>query len=111
MLLLLRSARKPDAMRGLSRPQRFAHFMLSVFKYMIPSSEQPVRASRVAELLPEPLTLVPDDQDPGAVAMIFADWQSCGDDLSELRSWARAIGGRLDPCLTCSPSAEGSSGG
>ena len=40
--------------------------------------------SRVAELLPEPLTLVPDDHDPGAVAMIFADWQSCGDDLSEL---------------------------
>lgn len=40
--------------------------------------------SRVAELLPEPLTLVPDDDDPGAVAMIFADWQSCGDDLSEL---------------------------
>ena len=40
--------------------------------------------SRVAELLPEPLTLVPDDQDPGAVAMIFADWQSCGDDRSEL---------------------------
>ena len=40
--------------------------------------------SRVAELLPEPLTLVPDEHDPGAVAMIFADWQSCGDDLSEL---------------------------
>jgi hypothetical protein len=40
--------------------------------------------SRVAELLPDPLTLVPDDQDPGAVAMIFADWQSCGDDRSEL---------------------------
>jgi len=40
--------------------------------------------SRVAELLPEPLTLVSDDHDPGAVAMIFADWQSCGDDRSEL---------------------------
>ncbi len=40
--------------------------------------------ARVAELLPAPLTLVPDDQDPGAVAMIFADWQSCGDDRSEL---------------------------
>jgi acetoacetate decarboxylase len=46
--------------------------------------------SRVAELLPEPLTLVPDDQDPGAVAMIFADWQSCGDDLSELMDPVRA---------------------
>lgn len=39
---------------------------------------------RIRELLPEPLTLLPDDQDPGAVAMIFADWQSCGDDRAEL---------------------------
>lgn len=39
---------------------------------------------RIREILPEPLTLVPDDQDPGAVAMIFADWQSCGDDRAEL---------------------------
>ena len=46
--------------------------------------------SRVAELLPDGLTLVPDDQDPGAVAMIFADWQSCGDDLSELDDPIRA---------------------
>jgi acetoacetate decarboxylase len=46
--------------------------------------------ARVAELLPEPLTLVPDDADPGAVAMIFADWQSCGDDGSELLDPVRA---------------------
>ena len=46
--------------------------------------------SRVAELLPDPLTLVPDDQDPGAVAMIFADWQSCGNDFSELDDPVRA---------------------
>ncbi len=33
----------------------------------------------VAELLPAPLTPVHDDEDPGAVAIIFADWQSCSD--------------------------------
>ncbi len=33
--------------------------------------------ARVAELLPSPLELAPDD--PGAVALIWADWQSCGD--------------------------------
>jgi acetoacetate decarboxylase len=38
----------------------------------------------VAELLPAPLTPAHDDEDPGAVAMIFADWQSCGSDFSEL---------------------------
>ena len=30
---------------------------------------------RVRELLPEPLELT--DEDPGAVALIWADWQSC----------------------------------
>lgn len=46
--------------------------------------------ARVAELLPEPLTLVPDDMDPGAVAVISADWQSCGNDFAELDDPVRA---------------------
>ncbi len=37
---------------------------------------------RVAELLPEGATLV--DDDPGAVALIWADWQSSGDDFEEI---------------------------
>ncbi|MEO5723717.1 MAG: acetoacetate decarboxylase family protein [Ilumatobacteraceae bacterium] len=45
---------------------------------------------RVAELLPVPLTVVPDDLDPGAVAIVFADWQSCGADFSELDDPVRA---------------------
>jgi len=36
----------------------------------------------VSELIPEGATL--DDDDPGAVALIWADWQSTGDDFSEL---------------------------
>jgi acetoacetate decarboxylase len=43
---------------------------------------------RVAELLPPPLTLAPED--PGAVALIWADWQSCGDDEAELLDPVRA---------------------
>ncbi len=42
----------------------------------------------VAELLPAPLQLA--DDDPGAVAIIFADWQSCGDDHGELLDPGRA---------------------
>jgi acetoacetate decarboxylase len=38
--------------------------------------------ARVAELLPSPLS--PALEDPGAVALIWADWQSCGDDGAEL---------------------------
>ncbi|ONI74756.1 acetoacetate decarboxylase [Actinosynnema sp. ALI-1.44] len=37
---------------------------------------------RVRDLLPEPLELAEDD--PGAVALIWADWQSCSDSREEL---------------------------
>lgn len=38
--------------------------------------------ARVGELLPDPIE--PADEDPGAVAVIFADWQSCSDTFEEL---------------------------
>ncbi|MBM2614607.1 acetoacetate decarboxylase family protein [Actinoplanes sp. LDG1-06] len=38
--------------------------------------------ARVAELLPPPLEPAPDD--PGAVALIWADWQSCSSGRTEL---------------------------
>ncbi|MBW4077899.1 MAG: acetoacetate decarboxylase [Acidobacteria bacterium] len=38
----------------------------------------------VRAVLPPDVDLVHDDEDPGAVAFIWADWQSCGDDRSEL---------------------------
>jgi acetoacetate decarboxylase len=44
--------------------------------------------ARVAELLPAPLEPAPDD--PGAVALIWADWQSCGDAAEELLDPVRA---------------------
>ncbi len=40
--------------------------------------------SAIAALLPEGVTLVNDNEDPGAVAFIWADWQSCGADGTEL---------------------------
>ena len=42
----------------------------------------------VAELLPDGLELA--DEDPGAVAAIWADWQSCSDSLAELSDPVRA---------------------
>ncbi len=44
--------------------------------------------ANVAELLPAPLELA--DDDPGAVAIIWADWQSCSDSFDELLDPARA---------------------
>ena len=43
---------------------------------------------RVRELLPEPLELA--DEDPGAVALIWADWQSCSSSREELVDPVRA---------------------
>jgi len=43
---------------------------------------------RVAELLPAPLEPAPDD--PGAVALIWADWQSCSTGRAELLDPVRA---------------------
>lgn len=43
---------------------------------------------RVAELLPDYLDLA--DKDPGAVAVIWADWQNCSDDYSEILDPARS---------------------
>ena len=44
--------------------------------------------ARVAELLPEYLSLA--DEDPGAVAVIWAEWQNCRDDYSEILDPARS---------------------
>ncbi|MBR7838729.1 acetoacetate decarboxylase family protein [Actinospica durhamensis] len=44
--------------------------------------------ARVAELLPDPLTLAAED--PGAVALIWADWQSCAQSREELLDPVRA---------------------
>ncbi|MDX6741130.1 acetoacetate decarboxylase family protein [Actinocorallia sp. A-T 12471] len=44
--------------------------------------------ARVRELLPEPLGLA--EEDPGAVALIWADWQSCSSGRDELLDPVRA---------------------
>ena len=41
-----------------------------------------VASERVSELLPSPLE--PVDEDPGAIAVIWADWQSCSDSFEEI---------------------------
>jgi acetoacetate decarboxylase len=38
----------------------------------------------IAALLPDGVSLALEDEDPGAVAFIWADWQSCGDNGAEL---------------------------
>lgn len=84
-LLILRSAQKPAAAREAHPLARLAHWMLSVFKYMVPSSEQPVRAVKVAELLAVALRLAP----PGIhVAAPEVVWEAAQGHLQQVaRRW------------------------
>jgi hypothetical protein len=58
-LLIIRTARKPDPIAAGGWPSAVAHWMLSTLKYMVPSSEQPVRAVKVAQLLAAALEIAP----------------------------------------------------
>jgi hypothetical protein len=84
-LLIVRSARKPVAAPHGHALHRLAHWMLGVFKYMVPSAEQPVRAVKVAELLAIALRLAP----PGIhVAPPELVWQAAqGDPEPVVRRW------------------------
>ncbi|MDB5954257.1 hypothetical protein [Ramlibacter sp.] len=84
-LLVLRSAQKPRGQRHGNVGSVLAHWMLSIFRYMIPSSEQPVRAVKVAELLAVALQIAP----PGIhVAGPELVWQAGHQDVRAVaRGW------------------------
>lgn len=71
-VLIIRSAQRPPAVGKRSRPAALAHWMLGIFKYMVPSSEQPVRAVKVAELLAVALQLAPPGIHVAAPEIVWA---------------------------------------
>jgi uncharacterized protein YbjT (DUF2867 family) len=85
--LLLRSAQKPGEVEQRSAPARLAHWMLGILKYMIPSSEQPVRAVKVAQLLSASLRHAPPGIHVAAPELV---WQAAqGDTEAIARQWLR----------------------
>ncbi|MBX3660307.1 MAG: hypothetical protein KF740_17870 [Ramlibacter sp.] len=88
-VLFVRSAQRPGAaVPGRPLLQRVAHWMLSVFQYMVPSSEQPVRAVKVAEFVDLALQLAP----PGIhVAAPDLVWRAAQQDLRQaVARWLQA---------------------
>lgn len=70
-VVLVRSAQKPaDAATGHFL-ERTAAWMLSVFKFMVPPSEQPVRAAKVAELVDWALQTAPPGIHVAAPEMVW----------------------------------------
>ncbi len=68
------------------------------------TAEFRVDPARVAELLPEGLSLV--DEDPGAVAIVWADWQSCSDSFDEIIDPARGQYKEVFVVVRCSYQGE-----
>lgn len=79
-LLIIRSARKPAAAPGRGFLAATADWMLSVTKYMVPSSEQPVRALKVAELVAVALQLAPPGIHIAAPEMV---WRAAQGEMRE----------------------------
>ncbi|MDB5947180.1 MAG: hypothetical protein JWQ33_2206 [Ramlibacter sp.] len=77
-VLFVRTAEKPAAIAPAGFPDRVAHWMLSAMRYMVPSSEQPVRAAKIAELVELALRSAP----PGIhVAAPDLVWRAAQGDL------------------------------
>lgn len=87
-LLLIRSAQKPGPPATPGILPALAHWMLSVFKYMVPSSEQPVRSVKLAEFLALALQLAPAGIHVAAPELV---WRAAQSDMSDtLRQWLRS---------------------
>ena len=94
-LLLVRSARKPaDSNRG-SAPQRLADWMLSTARFMVPASEQPVRAAAVAQFVDAALRLAPLGTYVAAPELV---WQAAqGPAEPVVRAWLRGTAAPAGP--------------
>ena len=73
-ILIVRSARKADALKSdASFLQKTAAWMLSIASFMVPTSEQPVRASKLAELVQKALAVLPPGTHIAAPELV---WQA-----------------------------------
>ncbi|KIQ35560.1 hypothetical protein RT97_04385 [Variovorax paradoxus] len=70
-VILVRSARKPLHAKFANPAERLAAWMLSIVRFMVPSSEQPVRASKVAELVDIALRIAPAGVHVAAPEMVW----------------------------------------
>jgi len=84
-LLIIRSAQKPGPAPAGGFLHAVAHWMLSIFKYMVPSSEQPVRAVKVAEFVAMALAMAPSGIHIAAPEVVWRAGQ--GDLRGTLRQW------------------------
>jgi hypothetical protein len=77
-VILVRSAQKPAKRRFANPGERLAAWMLSITRFMVPTSEQPVRPSKVAELVDLALRIAPPGVHVAAPELV---WQASQGEL------------------------------
>ncbi|WP_076997975.1 hypothetical protein [Variovorax sp. KK3] len=88
-VLIVRSARKPAALRLAHPAERLAAWMLSIARFMVPTSEQPVRASKVAELVDVALRIAPPGVHVAAPELV---WQAAQGELEAVaQGWLQPV--------------------
>jgi hypothetical protein len=85
-LLIVRTAEKPTAIGGQNSLEKLASWMLSIFSFMVPSSEQPVRATKVAELVDMALQQLPLGTWVAAPELV---WRAAQGDAGQMRQVVR----------------------
>jgi hypothetical protein len=85
-LLIVRTAEKPLATSGQNALEKLAAWMLSIASFMVPSSEQPVRATKVAELVDMALQQLPVGTWVAAPELV---WQAAQGDAGQMRQVVR----------------------
>jgi hypothetical protein len=88
-VLIVRSARKPDAPAHANWAARLAHSMLGIFGYMVPSSEQPVRPSKIAEFIDAAIRVAREGAAGVHIASSEHVWQSAQLAASERMAFVR----------------------
>jgi hypothetical protein len=84
-LVVVRTARKPRSAAPEGLLARVAHAMLSSLKYMVPQSEQPVRAVKVADFVSQALREAPPGIHIAAPELVWRAAQ--GDTAQAVHAW------------------------
>jgi hypothetical protein len=91
-VLFVRTPAKSTTQSGAAFLDRTAAWMLSIFRFMVPGSEQPPRASKVAEFVAEALRLLPPGIHLAAPELVWQGTQ--GDVRGVVSTWLSGHAGQ-----------------
>lgn len=94
-VLLVRSARKLQAVQSKNFFERTAAWMLSILKFMIPAAEQPVRPAKLAEFVDTALAMLPPGTHVAAPELLWQANQSTAAGWSAKRDGTQGGGNSM----------------